>query len=110
MKFFLPLAFFLLLACASPGTGKKADDGYNTCSPIIAALESFRKARGEYPRKLKDLKPKFLKEIPEEFDEFPIEYNRQSNDSFSLDFSYKDNGVFNCDYTPVRKWKCYGFY
>lgn len=105
------LAF--LPACAlfeTPGVGKKADEGYAACAPIIEALAAYRKSHGDYPKKLKDLKPKFLKKIPEKVGEYPIDYDRKSKDDFTLDFSYEDHGVNNCDYTPLRKWKCYGFY
>jgi hypothetical protein len=108
--FFVVAAFTTFSACATPGEGPQAQQGYNTCEPIISALEAYKNSRGEYPQTLKDLKPKYLKSIPEKLGEEPIEYSRRSKNEFILDFTYIENGAVNCDYTPSRKWKCYAYH
>lgn len=111
----LSAVIFLLVACSlfsidePPGVGEKAELGYSTCAPIIAALEKFHAQNKQYPDSLQELIPDYIAEIPLEVNEQPIAYSK-TEESFSLSFYYIGPGMNACTYTPENDWHCSGSY
>src|SRR5262245_24538693 len=99
------LAFwgFKTLMGPPPGVGEKAERGYQTCQPIIEALEAYQTQEGGYPATLEELRPRYVDEIPEEVNGYPLEY-RKTEDGYSLEFSYEGPGMNHCTYTPAKGW------
>jgi hypothetical protein len=82
----------VLVACMPPGVGPKAERGYRCAAPVIAALEEYRQAEGEYPVTLQELVPEYLPqnvlEAPEcEWDHYPLDYER-TEAGYELTFRY----------------------
>lgn len=100
-------------ACDPPGKGPRAERGYRRSAPVIAALEQYRAARGEYPDSLRMLVPRYLSEsalrVPDGAGErYPLEYGRTA-EGFALTFRYAGPGMNECTYTAeARGWRCGG--
>ena len=92
-----------------PGQGARAQRGYQAAAPIIAALERYHQAHGQYPATLDALVPAELPAVPAEVNSYPITYHA-ADDGYTLEFSYTGPGMNHCTYTPATQWKCYGFY
>ncbi len=93
-----------------PGKGARAEAGFNSCRPIVEALESYKRDSGNYPGSLSALNPKYLLEVPTEVNGFPIRYKEDQQRGFVLSFSYTPPGMNECVYEPANKWKCRGWY
>ena len=63
LLFFLPLLVTLCIAGCSNGQGR-IDETKQKGNQIIRALEQFRIDRGQYPKSLADLSPKYIRELP----------------------------------------------
>jgi hypothetical protein len=107
---------FLVTSCSTisgwfekPGEGAKASLGYQTCEPVIQALEKYRAQRAAYPEKLESLAPDFLAAVPATVNNYPVEYSA-SGTSYKLSFRYTGPGMNTCVYTPENKWRCTGYY
>ena len=61
--FFLLLSVALCLSGCSSGQGK-IDETKQNGNQVIRALEQFRTDRGQYPKSLADLSPKYIQELP----------------------------------------------
>jgi hypothetical protein len=118
----LLLGLALIVACAvigymiwsnlnapPPGVGPKADQGYQVCAPVIAALEHYHAQSGAYPESLKELVPNFLTAINYTVGEVEINY-RPLESSYQLEFRYTGPGMNICTYTPNTSWKCTGYF
>ena len=92
-----------------PGQGLRAQRGYQATAPIIAALEKYHQAHGQYPATLDALMPDDLAAVPASVNGFPITY-RAAAGSYTLEFSYTGPGMNHCTYTPAALWKCGGYY
>lgn len=92
-----------------PGKGAKAELGYQTCAPIIAALARYREQNGAYPGQLAQLVPDFLPAAPGPFDHQELGY-RLDGSSYRLEFHYTGPGMNTCAYTPETGWTCSGYY
>jgi hypothetical protein len=92
-----------------PGQGAQAQRGYQAAAPIIAALETYRQAHGQYPATLDALVPAYLAAIPASVNGNPLTY-QAVDDSYTLQFSYVGPGMNRCTYTPSTLWKCFGYY
>lgn len=105
---FIYLITFLsltLASCASTSTtsNDKEETAFKTLQPTIDALEKYKTDRGEYPKALSDLMPKYLEFMPVSFDKHPIEYSN----GYVLRFTYSESEVkHKCEYTPTTQWKC----
>ena len=116
ISFFSCLA---LMACAAPGKGTKAEEGFRICNKIIAAIEKFKTDRGNHPTKLSELVDTYIETIPEEIHGYPIEYLSGENaysdkagkkQPYSLGFSYVNYAKNICFYEPLnKKWNCHGY-
>ncbi len=91
-----------------PGQGPTAERGYQTCAPIIAALERHAAERGGYPETLAALVPAYLEAVPTA-DAIDLTY-RHTEASYELEFHYAGPGMNVCTYTPEAGWDCYGYY
>lgn len=115
LLFIFLIMLFSLTACSlvpteePPGVGEKAELGYSTCAPIIAALEEFFTQQGTYPDSLKELIPAYLADIPSEVNQQPISYIK-TDQGYSLSFHYIGPGMNTCTYTPANGWDCSGAY
>ena len=71
---------------------------------IACALERFRRAHGQYPADLEELRPKFIEKIPHDVvSGGPLQYRRAAADGFTLyavGFDEKDN---NGTRSPVKE-------
>ena len=107
----LALVGFMLLSNlnAPPGVGPKADQGYQACAPIIAALERYRVQVGLYPATLDALVPTYLSKIDYTVGEVTIDY-RPLEPGYQLIFRYAGPGMNICTYTPGAGWKCTGYF
>jgi len=92
-----------------PGQGAQAQRGYQASAPIIAALEKYHQAHGQYPPTLAALVPEDLATVPAAVNGYPIDYQAAAG-SYSLAFSYAGPGMNHCTYTPATQWKCFGYY
>ncbi len=108
----LALVGFMLLSnlnAPPPGVGPKADQGYQACAPIIAALEQHHAQVGTYPATLAALVPTYLPKFEYTVGEVSIDY-RPIEPSYQLIFHYTGPGMNTCTYTPETGWKCTGYY
>ncbi len=113
----LALSGFVLLAAGgclfgaveAPGEGAKAALRYQTCAPLIAALEQYHQLKRAYPDTLNPLTPDFLPALPADLAALEITYAR-TDASYTLQFRYTGPGVNRCSYTPETGWKCSGYY
>ncbi len=92
------------------GTGPVADAAYAEAKPVIAALESFKAAKGHYPAKLVELVPAYVPRVPPESGPGTIFNFVPKGSSYQLSFSYEGPGMNNCAYEPGRTWSCRGHY
>jgi len=64
-------------------------------SVVACALERYRRAHGQYPASLEELRPKFIEKIPNDIvSGGPLHYSREASDAFTLyavGFDEKDN-------------------
>jgi hypothetical protein len=90
-----------------PGVGEKAERGYAASEPVIAALETYRVAHGEYPEQLGALVPDYLPVIWTGGDDLDYSYSR-SGESYSFSFHYRGPGMNTCTYKPDAGWHCSG--
>jgi hypothetical protein len=64
-------------------------------SVVACALERYRRAHGQYPASLEELRPKFIEKIPNDIvSGGPLHYSREAADAFTLyavGFDEKDN-------------------
>jgi hypothetical protein len=97
-----------LLGCPRPGQGRKAEKGYATCEPVIAALERYHQEKGAWPDSLEALVPDYLAGVPA-LGGYPLKYQR-AGEGYELQFSYTGPGVNRCTYTPESKWRCSGYF
>ena len=97
------------LACAAPGEGKKAEQGYALCQPLIDGLAAYHEEHGTYPDSLDALAPDWVDHVPESYDGKPILYER-TEEGYRLEFSYERPGMNHCTYTPVGGWECEGYF
>jgi hypothetical protein len=102
--------FWSTTAGEPPGFGAAADLGYQTCDPIIHALERYHAQTGAYPEELKDLVPSFLAEIPPTPERLSEISYRLTDTSYQLEFKYAGPGLNSCIYTPENEWDCSGYY
>lgn len=118
MRFFRLLFSVSLVgisACEKPGEGPKAERGFARGHVVIAALDSFHRARAHYPDSLTQLLPAFIDSValatpahPQEH--YPWSYTRKG-DTYELQFRYVGPGMNECTYRSVaRDWKCRGYY
>src|SRR5690348_6798301 len=88
----LGIGVVVLSSCTEPGKGARAEAGYSTARPVIAALKRYHEQHAEYPSRLRDLLPNDLAQdawkTPEgkPVDEF-LEYEK-SGTSYQLRFRY----------------------
>ena len=54
------LAWCAMSCGALAGEGRKANAGYEAATPVIAALDKFRKEQGHYPEDFNNLVPAYL--------------------------------------------------
>jgi hypothetical protein len=109
------LIIFLLLIVAGawywlsrepPGTGPDARTGMTRSAPLIAAIERYNDAHGQYPTSLEDLVPDFLPLIPNTIvGGHPPTYERTDR-GYAFTFSYTTPLPVYCSYRPGVKWKC----
>ena len=92
-----------------PGQGAQAQRGYQAAAPIIAALETYHQAHGQYPATLDTLVPAYLAAIPASVNGYPLTYQAVGG-SYTLQFSYAGPGMNHCTYAPSTLWKCFGYY
>ncbi len=97
-------------SCTPPGKGEKAEAGYASAKPVIAALEAYRAKNNEYPAKLGDLIPEGAARTS---DGQPVaeffEYSKMGA-SYRMLFKYTGPGMNRCVYTPeAAKWECSGY-
>lgn len=108
----LGIALAVLLfrnATQAPGEGKKAEQGYALCAPVIAALESYYGTEGSYPQSLEELSPNYLTDLPIQEDGSDLDYTAEGS-SYSLGFHYTNLGFNECTYRPESGWDCNGYY
>jgi len=106
----IALAILLLkTATQVPGEGKKAEQGYALCAPVIAALESYYGTEGSYPQNLEELSPNYLTDLPIQEDGSDLEYSA-ADGSYALGFHYSGPGFNECTYRPESGWDCEGYY
>ena len=112
----LLIACVVLAACwgPAPAKGAKAERGYQSAPPVIAAIERYQIARGHYPTTLDSLVPEFLPSAaalrsPAQHG-YPWEYARDSA-GYTLTFRYTGPGMNYCRYTRRDPhWHCGGYY
>ena len=94
-----------------PGVGEKAERGYAACTPIIEALNTYKKAHGSYPTDLEELVPDTIASVPGEFKDGEIWYEK-TEAGYILNFTYFGPGMNICKYSPEagEEWKCSGAY
>ena len=100
------LSVVCCVSCNAPGKGPKAERGYARAKPVVTALDSFRRAKGQYPDSLNQLVPQFLPaaalETPTRTQErYPLEY-QQSDGNFTLTFRYVGPGMNYCTIEGTR--------
>ncbi len=110
----LVIASAFLVACPGPGKGAKAERGYHRAAPVIAAIDRYHAATGEYPPSLEALTPQYLDSLslqrPENIQESTFEYHRLS-DGFELSFRYVGPGMNTCTYrSSTKAWTCGGYF
>jgi hypothetical protein len=98
-----------IAACDAPGEGKKAEQGYALCRPVIDALDDYYRDHQAYPEHLNALVPGYIDQVPDTFDSFPIEYEAV-NGSYNLTFCYQRPGMNRCTYTPETQWDSEGYF
>ena len=96
-----------------PGEGEKAERGFASAPPVIAAIERYRSTRGQYPAGLEALVPALLPRAallgPAQAG-YPWEYQRDST-GYTLTFRYTGPGMNSCRYSPSEPhWKCGGYF
>ena len=100
----------LLSGCATPGESDRAKEGYVFFSPVIKALEAYRKVHSGYPVDLSELVPKYLPAAPSSFHDRPIAYMVRDSRHYILEFTFESSGMNVCDYLPRVGWDCGGFF
>ena len=90
-----------------PGVGEKAERGYAASEPVIAALEEFRKDRGEYPELVTYLVPDYLPVLWTAGDDLDYSYSL-TDEGYSFSFHYIGPGMNTCTYKPDAGWRCSG--
>ncbi len=114
IKLSLVIASAFLAACPAPGKGAKAEREYHRAAPVIAAIDHYHAATGEYPPSLETLMPQYLDSLslrrPESIQESTFEYDRLS-DGFELSFRYVGPGMNRCTYrSSTKAWTCSGYF
>ena len=100
-----------LPGCPPPGKGPTAEAAYSEATPVIAALERFRAAKGQYPDTLAALVPEFAQSVPAETGPGTTFSYKHVGNSFELTFTYTGPGVNHCDYLSTSAtWHCGGYY
>jgi hypothetical protein len=102
-------------ACEHPGEGAKAERGYARGKIVIAAIDSFQRARGDWPDSLPELLPDFadssalvVPSAPQE--RYPFEFGHEG-DGYRLTFTYVGPGMNHCTYaSDTKNWDCHGYY
>ena len=100
---FLALGFLVIIGlCAKPaylhyfepppGTGRKAEKGYQACEPIIDALARYHTRYSSYPETLDLLVPEFLSDVSFTDEDIRI-YYRLTENSYKLAFDYIGPGM-----------------
>jgi len=103
----------LLASCSAlpteepPGVGEKAELGYATCAPVIAALEQYKADKGFYPDALAELVLDYVSAVPTKDEVLDFSY-RKTEVSFAFSFHYIGPGMNTCTYTPENQWQCSG--
>jgi hypothetical protein len=106
----------ILVGCSAPGQGAKAKQGYEQGAHIIAALQEYKKVRGEYPDLINDLVPEYLSATElvlavASNSAYPFTYHRIDGNGYALSFRYGGPGINDCTYeSKTLKWQCYGHY
>ncbi|MCH9680652.1 MAG: hypothetical protein K0V04_04390 [Deltaproteobacteria bacterium] len=99
-----------LLACAAPGQGRKARQGYAQAESIIVGLDGYREDNGQYPGRLVDLVPKYIPIVPMSAQGKDFQYIG-NGDSYMLSFVYTGPGLNHCTYPSQRRaWTCGGMF
>ncbi len=108
-----PIGWFDILQPTDepPGVGIKAERGYAACAPIIAALEVYKAAHGNYPTTLEELAPELIAGVPTSVPGEEIWYET-TEASYRLNFTYLGPGMNICTFSPEisPEWKCSGAY
>ena len=111
----------VLAGCLGPGVGcgVRAETGYRTATPIIAALERYRRDRGHYPERQEELIPRYLPGA-EAFrgsshgKRVEIGYQRESDGAYSLSIAYVSgfpSSMNTCAFhSKTGRWECRGYY
>lgn len=100
-----------VLTGPTPAENAKDRDLMRKAEPIIAAVENFRIAHGQYPKRLDELVPRY---IADQSTFTPFRYGVWKGE-YSLDFSYVTGmlgfqSITQCTYDPKeKKWKCGGY-
>jgi hypothetical protein len=112
--FGLSMFFFGFCAEGEIGEGGKVRLIRALASPVIIALDEYRRVNGKYPTSLNDLAPRYLTPGTLQAPKTsvlarPFEYRADST-SYELSVSYIGPGANTCSYRPHSKWECGGFY
>ncbi len=105
--------------CPAPGKGGKAKRSYAKAAPVIAALDEYCGATGEYPGSLDTLVPTYLSEFPLGFNSNGESLGLMPEDglcyiktdkSYEIRYSYNGPGRNLCVYTPESGWSASGYW
>lgn len=95
----LALIVYGLAACESmwPPVPAEEQAGYKAAAPVIASLEKFRQQHGRYPAALRELVPRYIRDVRQIAFSSPgddtnaFQYNSK-DDRYSLNFGYFTGG------------------
>jgi hypothetical protein len=96
-SFILLLLFFFAAGCPAP-CDVNADEAAavrREVAPIVAALENFHAAKNDYPTALEELKPDFLKELPQTIGGRKFAYLKNSANKYTLRVADRTGGFYS---------------
>lgn len=83
-------------------------------APVVAALTRYQGDKGQYPKTLIELVPKYLSDVELRAPDvsvlrYPFEY-RADTAGYELLVRYTGPGMNECRYSPARHWHCGGYF
>lgn len=106
------LLFVWMTGCATPVQNPKASEAFESLAPVVMVIERYHKDKRIYPRRLVDLVPDYIPQVPRMVNKRPIIYKpTEKGKAFTLTFQYLDPDMNFCTYSSLEKnWDCQDYY